>query len=324
MERIRNPKVSVITCTYGHEKYIAETLQGVLMQQYDGTVEFIIADDHSPDNTKEVIKNYFKEHPAPENFEIKYTQHDKNKGINPNFIWALEQASGKYIALCEGDDYWLDPLKLKKQVQVLESNPTIKICSHPSKRKYGDLLKDENYGYWGTDAKIISAQEVISNYSATAPFQTIMFRNEGIADLTLILEQLIGSHSTIQMFYALNHGLFYLPDYMSVYRVESVSSISKTLFKNDSNYLKRQLVNWKNIDLLNSYSQFQFDEEFKKLKREKALSAINTGYLTLRQKLFLIYNYHLYRETTLTMNILKSEIYIYYKKLQKIFNRKSL
>lgn len=116
------PKVSVITITYGHEKYITETLDGVLMQQYDGPVEFIIANDNSPDATDEVVKKYFLENPAPSNFEIKYTKHETNKGMMPNFIWALEQATGKYIALCEGDDYWTESLKLQKQVDFLEEN----------------------------------------------------------------------------------------------------------------------------------------------------------------------------------------------------------
>lgn len=124
------PKVSVVTITYGHEKYITETLDGVLMQQYDGPVELIIANDNSPDATDEVVKKYFLENPAPSNFEIKYTKHETNKGMMPNFIWALEQATGKYIALCEGDDYWTDPLKLQKQVDFLENNTEYNICGH--------------------------------------------------------------------------------------------------------------------------------------------------------------------------------------------------
>ncbi len=123
------PKVSVITITYGHEKYIRETLDGVLMQQYDGPVEFIIANDNSPDATDEVVKKYFLENPAPSNFEIKYTKHETNKGMIPNFIWALEQATGKYIALCEGDDFWIDIYKLQKQYEFLRDNINYSIHS---------------------------------------------------------------------------------------------------------------------------------------------------------------------------------------------------
>lgn len=124
------PKVSIVTITYGHENYITQTLDGVLMQNYPGEIEFIIANDNSPDNTDEVVNSYFSSKNLPTNFSIKYTKHEVNKGMMPNFIWALGQASGKYIALCEGDDYWTDPAKLQKQVGFLEENDDFNICFH--------------------------------------------------------------------------------------------------------------------------------------------------------------------------------------------------
>jgi glycosyltransferase involved in cell wall biosynthesis len=112
--------VSVIMITYAHENYICEAIKGILIQEVDFEVELIIADDNSPDNTSTIVKS-FSNHPR---FHwVKYTKHKQNKGMVPNVIWALEQATGKYIALCEGDDYWTDPLKLQKQVDFLEKNP---------------------------------------------------------------------------------------------------------------------------------------------------------------------------------------------------------
>ena len=116
------PKLSVVTITYGHQDYITEMLDGVFMQQYDGPVEFIIANDNSPDNTDQVIKDYLAKHTIPDNFEVKYTKHPQNIGMMPNFFWALDQATGKYLSLCEGDDVWIDRLKLQKQVEFLEFN----------------------------------------------------------------------------------------------------------------------------------------------------------------------------------------------------------
>lgn len=124
------PKISVITITYGHENYILETIKGVLSQNYEGKIEFIIANDNSPDNTDSVVNNYLNEIKLPKNIKIKYIQHKENKGMMPNFFWALDQAKGKYIALCEGDDYWTDPLKLQKQVDFLEENEDYNICFH--------------------------------------------------------------------------------------------------------------------------------------------------------------------------------------------------
>jgi glycosyltransferase involved in cell wall biosynthesis len=166
------PKVSVITITYGHEKYITETLDGVLMQQYDGPVEFIIANDNSPDATDEVVKKYFLENPAPSNFEIKYTKHETNKGMMPNFIWALEQATGKYIALCEGDDYWTDPLKLQKQVDFLEESPDYVIHSGKAQILRKGILGE----FIGNARKSYQLQDFYTKNNLITC--TVMFRNK--------------------------------------------------------------------------------------------------------------------------------------------------
>lgn len=123
---MNKPIVSVCTITYMQEKYIAETIEGVLMQEVDFPIEFIIADDCSPDNTEKVVQHYVDNHPR--GHWIKYTKHKKNQGMNPNFVWALNQCRGKYIAICEGDDYWTDPKKLQKQVDFLENNSGYEAC----------------------------------------------------------------------------------------------------------------------------------------------------------------------------------------------------
>lgn len=125
---MKQPKVSVVMITYGHEKFIEEAINSVLMQKCDFDVELIIADDCSPDNTEQIVKSFEKSH--PKYHWIKYTKHNVNKGMMPNFIWALNETKGKFVALCEGDDYWTDPLKLQKQVEFLETNEDYSMCFH--------------------------------------------------------------------------------------------------------------------------------------------------------------------------------------------------
>lgn len=125
---IKKPLVSVIMITYGHEKYIREAINGVFIQETHFPVELIIANDCSPDNSDAVIKEIIKN--TPENIRVHYIRHEKNIGMNSNFLFALKQAQGKYIAICEGDDYWIDPQKLQKQVDFLEQNPDYVICCH--------------------------------------------------------------------------------------------------------------------------------------------------------------------------------------------------
>jgi glycosyltransferase involved in cell wall biosynthesis len=129
---MKRPVVSICTITFGHEQYISDTIEGVLMQETDFPIEFIIADDCSLDNTENVVKSIIENH--PKGHWIRYTKHAVNKGMNPNFVWALKQCQGKYIALCEGDDYWTDSKKLQKQVNFLEKNEEYVICAHNSIR----------------------------------------------------------------------------------------------------------------------------------------------------------------------------------------------
>ncbi|KQR91850.1 hypothetical protein ASG01_12655 [Chryseobacterium sp. Leaf180] len=120
------PLISVVMITFAHEAYIKQAVEGVLMQNYNGSVELLISNDKSPDNTELIVKEIIANH--PNGSWIKYTSHAKNLGMMPNFIWTLQQAKGKYIAICEGDDYWTDPSKLQKQVDFLESNDNVVLC----------------------------------------------------------------------------------------------------------------------------------------------------------------------------------------------------
>lgn len=131
--------LSVIMITYGHEKFIAKAIEGVLMQEVNFDIELIIADDCSPDNTQKVVEGILKHH--PKSHLVKYTKHSSNKGMQPNFVWASKRCEGTYIALCEGDDYWTDPLKLQKQVDFLQQNSDYSICFHSVKIQYENNLK---------------------------------------------------------------------------------------------------------------------------------------------------------------------------------------
>lgn len=115
--------VSVKMITYNHESFIGKAIEGVLMQKTDFDFELIICSDCSTDKTDDVISEYLQTH-GRKNL-IKYFRHEKNLGAYRNGIFALNQCKGKYIALCEGDDYWTDPLKLQKQVDLMENGEDV-------------------------------------------------------------------------------------------------------------------------------------------------------------------------------------------------------
>ena len=120
--------VSVIVLTYNQEEFIEQNLLGIFMQEVNFTIELIISDDHSKDKTDSVIQNILTN--TPSHITVKYTSHKNNLGSTPNFYDALSKVTGKYLAFCEGDDYWTDKNKLQKQYDFLEQDPDYAMCFH--------------------------------------------------------------------------------------------------------------------------------------------------------------------------------------------------
>ena len=121
------PLVSICCITYNHGKYISKTLDGFLMQKTTFTFEILIHDDASTDETQAIIENYKQK--STIKFVTTY-QNVNQYSQGKRFLnrYNFERARGKYIALCEGDDYWTDPYKLQKQVDFLEANPEYILC----------------------------------------------------------------------------------------------------------------------------------------------------------------------------------------------------
>lgn len=120
--------VTVVMITYGHENYIKNAITGVLDQECDFDFELIIANDCSPDNTDLVVNELLRTHPCAN--KAKYIRHETNLGMMGNSLFAMNLAKGKYVALCEGDDYWIDTHKLQIQVNFLEQNSDYVMCFH--------------------------------------------------------------------------------------------------------------------------------------------------------------------------------------------------
>lgn len=149
--------VSISCITYNHAKYIRQCLDGMLMQKTDFRYEILIHDDASTDGTDDIIREYETKYPdiiKP----IYETENQYSKGIRISATYNYPRAKGKYIALCEGDDYWTDPCKLQKQVDFLDNHLDFSMCFTGAKVKcevnnitsnlYEDLKTQE---YWGDD-----------------------------------------------------------------------------------------------------------------------------------------------------------------------------
>ncbi|WP_181369007.1 glycosyltransferase [Flavobacterium pallidum] len=116
------PKVSCHIITYNQKDYISKCIDSVLMQERDFSIEIVIGDDNSSDGTREILLHYQKQYPDL----IRLNLRERRGGGIPgkeNFLTTLTMCTGEYIALCDGDDYWSDPAKLRKQVAFLDTNP---------------------------------------------------------------------------------------------------------------------------------------------------------------------------------------------------------
>lgn len=218
---MKKPLVSISCITYNHQDYIEDCLNGFFLQDCNFDVELVISDDKSNDNTAAIIERVIER--KPDNFTIRFTKHEKNKGAMSNFIWALQQCQGKYIALCEGDDYWTDPLKLQKQVDFLEANEEYIACFHKIRR----IRDNKTIDYFPSfeNDKVIYIDDLINNWCLS--IATLMFRQKALDNNFLKTGYHIGDK--ILGFNLAKQGLlYYSNEVMTNYRFHDGGITSNT------------------------------------------------------------------------------------------------
>jgi len=212
------PVVSICCITYNHESFIAEAIEGFLMQETNFPVEIIIHDDASTDSTDDIIKNYKKRYPNLIR-TILQTENQRPFGI-PTTVKLLVEASGNYVALCEGDDYWICSNKLQRQVSFMESSKQFAFCFHDAfAEKYDEenTLIKRSALYQTPPTQILKFDDFARGFAP--PTAACLLRNQRDV-FTWLLERKMGFVKTI--FYALLEGggrAAFLPEKMSVYRV---------------------------------------------------------------------------------------------------------
>lgn len=208
------PDVSVIMVTYNQKDYIAEAIESVLAQKTNYYFEIIIGDDRSTDDTAKVCETYRSKHPELINLILQ----KKNKGLVSNFVDCVHAAKGKYIALCDGDDYWIDPQKLQKQIDFLENNPDCAFVHTHKRMLYnGEIIKQE--------PKDIpqNIEELLLRNFINVP--TAVFRREPALAFTSYFSAKATSRGwmmqdyPIWLFLALDYNFAYLEDETAMYRV---------------------------------------------------------------------------------------------------------
>ena len=204
--------VSVSCITYNHARYIRQCLEGFVIQKTTFPFEILIHDDASTDGTADIIREY--ENRYPHLFKPIYQiENQYSKGVRISATYNFSRAKGKYIAMCEGDDYWTDPLKLQKQVDFLEANPEYSMCFHRVK-----VLSENGGGeaiYSHLQEKTYSAHEILKKW--TVPTASVMYRRQYLLDMPVDSNFIYGDIVCF-LTMASKGKLYCMRDEMAVYR----------------------------------------------------------------------------------------------------------
>lgn len=243
------PLVSVNTITYNQAPFIHGCIEGVLMQKTNFAYELVIGEDCSTDGTREIVQEYAKKNPEI----IRVITSESNVGIIKNAIRTSLACRGKYIALCEGDDYWTDPLKLQKQVDFLETHPKYPICFHPviwREEKTGKMRKT----YYGAPGvKDFYTLDDLLERSNFLPTASVVFRNFSIKELPAWFSQVpigdIAAH-VINLYNSSSERIGFIDEPMAVYRRHRGGTHGgNTLIKNRLALIQTYLLLGKNLNL---------------------------------------------------------------------------
>lgn len=203
--------VSVIMVAYNAEKYIAEAIAGVVRQKVRFDVELLVMDDCSTDSTGEIVRHLSQSYP-----QIRYIRNETNLGSQGNYLKGFRLARGKYMALCDADDYWCSRRKLARQVSYMESHPQCALSFH----------RVVNY-YESTGEKTLSNGQHTSRYTVESLSRSnyitnlsVMYRR-ALVDLDHLPAWIMQHRSpdyAIHMLYAAKGSIHYFPRPMGIYR----------------------------------------------------------------------------------------------------------
>lgn len=284
--------VSILCLAYNHEKYIADAIEGFLMQKTTFPIEIIVNEDASTDQTAAIIRKYEAAHPDLIH-PIYHIQNQYSQGVNINDQFMLPLAQGKYVALCDGDDYWTDPYKLQKQYDAMEQNPSCRMCLHK--------VREENLATGQSDT-FIPRSEIMSGALSSFAFFTELgksnffnevcyfFRRDDYAeyqhhypDFAQASMQTKTDDTPMLLYFGQLGDVYYFSEDMATYR----HFVSGSWSDNFSNATREKVLAWcdsgeKMYTLFNQYTENRYADplarklKFIRFKRAEALGDYQT------------------------------------------------
>lgn len=282
MDERKDIMVSVFCITYNHEAFIEDALKGFINQKTNFDYEILIHDDCSKDNTAQIIKEYERKYPhIIKPVYQKENLYSKHIPIIPTQL--LPKARGKYIAVCEGDDFWTDPYKLQTQVDVMEQNEQCSICFNQviitdiTGRETGAVLPPI---ISGVKPGVLEQRALLSLIIYPGPFQYMALQLSGcMFRIKLYKEYILNPPSFKEKFDVGDLPLFlymgtqgkgyYIAKGMSVYRTENPDSWAGIIGKSKKKQLKHNQIEIDGLNAFNAFSQGSMHEEIRKAVRNR-------------------------------------------------------
>lgn len=264
-----NIEVSVFCLTYNHEPYIREAIESFLMQKTNFPFEIIIHDDASTDGTPRIIQEYAEKYPeiVKPIFQTE-NQYSKHGGTEFMFRLFSRCAKGKYLAVCDGDDYWTDPYKLQKQYDFMEKHPKCSLCGHRALLIGQEDNRMFAFPEQSEEPKQYSVEEILMVHGGTLiPGDSLFFRPHVLTDLPGWCGLDAGDY--ILAISGVIHGECYcLQDVMSVYRYHVPNSLTLTHYANNQEFRNKENKRWiQFFRKMNEYFDSKYEKEFDRVIR---------------------------------------------------------
>lgn len=255
-----NVMVSIYCKAYNHEKYIRDCLEGFVSQKTDFQYEVIIHDDASTDGTADIIREYEQKYPdiiRP----IYQTENQYSKRVKVFSKFMLPMMRGKYIACCEGDDYWTDSGKLQMQVDFLEAHPDFTACVHNT--EIINMSNGKRFVNYPTEDHVYGMKDMMAGSMCCYHTSSLMYRIEYAKDRPefLRLQTGVGDYP-LSLYLAMNGSIQYFGKVMSVYRYGTEGSWTRRAGNETEQVVGRLNRRINMLEAANEYSEHRYDALF--------------------------------------------------------------
>lgn len=233
---MKNIKVSIICNTYNHEKYIRNALESFVAQKTNFDFEILVHDDASTDRTVEIVREYAEKYPALIK-PIYQKENQHSQGIPVSTIYQYPRIKGKYVAFCEGDDYWTKEDKLQKQFDILEKDFSCIMVSHNTKRISVDgneidfMIEDMLDGY-------VLPRDIIHKTKKNPHFSSLMCRSELLKEERPEFFKLTTGDNALRCWALTKGKIYFINEVMSAYRVNTPNGWTNRMSKDHKKHIQ--------------------------------------------------------------------------------------